>query len=637
MPVMNPLETLKNTFGFDAFREGQETIITQILNGNSALAVFPTGSGKSLCYQLPALLLPGLSIVISPLIALMKDQVDFLQKRSIPVARLDSSLSADETRQVYADLNRGHLKLLYVAPERISNERFFASIEDVPISLMVIDEAHCISEWGHNFRPEYLKLSIAAKKLKVGRVLALTATATPSVVDDIRREFAIPPEAYVNTGFHRPNLFLEFSPTAALDRIETLKQKLAASPGGPTIVYVTLQKTAESVAESLAEAGHPAKAYHAGMKSEARSRIQDWFMASTNGIVVATIAFGMGIDKSDIRRVYHYNLPKTLENYSQEIGRAGRDGYPSHCEILGSDEDLIVLENFIYGDTPTEASINAFVKFILSQETEFDISIYQLSHLTDIRPLVLSTLLTYLELDGIIKFTAPFYSEYKFNYLASRNDILAPFGLSRQKFISELFDQAIKKRTWSYINLDTAATNLGEDRNRIVKAFNHLEETGKLEVGVTGLRQGMRLLQRPDADEVAQNLADKVFRNETRNIKRTQMVIDLLNADSCKTRAVLEYFGEDLGQACGHCSHCETGETDTIRNAERDLDANEQIQIKRFLDQRPIGFKTARENARFLCGIASPKLSRSRLTKNELFGALEQSPFNAVLKALEGQ
>ncbi|MBT6768172.1 MAG: ATP-dependent DNA helicase RecQ, partial [Opitutales bacterium] len=453
MSVTNPLDTLKNTFGFDAFREGQESIINQVLNGNSALAVFPTGSGKSLCYQLPALLLPGLTIVISPLIALMKDQVDFLQERSIPVARLDSSLTADETRQVYTNLNNGHLKLLYVAPERISNERFFASIEDVSISLMVIDEAHCISEWGHNFRPEYLKLSIAAKKLKVGRILALTATATPSVVDDIRREFAIPPEAYVNTGFHRPNLFLEFSPTPALDRIETLKKKLAGSPAGPTIVYVTLQKTAESVAEALREADQPAKAYHAGMKSETRSKIQDWFMASTNGIVVATIAFGMGIDKSDIRHIYHFNLPKTLENYSQEIGRAGRDGSPSHCEILGSNEDLIVLENFIYGDTPTEKSIDAFVEFILSQETEFDISIYQLSHLTDIRPLVLSTLLTYLELDGIIKFTAPFYSEYKFNYLVSRSEILAQYDPSRQAFLGKLFDQAVKKQTWSYINL----------------------------------------------------------------------------------------------------------------------------------------------------------------------------------------
>lgn len=635
MPVMNPLETLKNTFGFDAFREGQETIITQVLNGNSALAVFPTGSGKSLCYQLPALLLPGLTIVISPLIALMKDQVDFLQKRSIPVARLDSSLTADETRQVYTDLKNGSLKLLYVAPERISNERFFASIEDIPISLMVIDEAHCISEWGHNFRPEYLKLAIAAKKLKVEGVLALTATATPGVVEDIRREFAIPPEAYVNTGFHRPNLFLEFTPTPINERIETLKRKLAASPAGPTIVYVTLQKAAESVAQALAASGHSARAYHAGMKSEKRSEIQDWFMASTNGIVVATIAFGMGIDKSDIRRVYHFNLPKTLENYSQEIGRAGRDGLPSHCEILGSDEDLIVLENFIYGDTPTEASIRAFVEFILSQEPKFDISIYQLSQLTDIRPLVLSTLLTYLELEGIIKFTAPFYSEYTFNSLVPHDEVLAGFDSSRQDFLKKLFDQAVKKRTWSYLNLDTAAANLGEDRNRIVKAFNFLEEAGKLEVGVTGLRQGMRLLERPEANQVVRNLAEKVFRNETRNIERTEQVIELLNIDSCKTQAVLEYFGEDLGQVCGHCSHCQTGKTDRIRKVERELSASEQTRIDQFLEQRPIGLKTPRENARFLCGIASPKLSRSRLTQNALFGALDQTPFHAVLKALE--
>ncbi len=635
MPVTNHHEILRDTFGFDSFREGQEAIITQILKGNSALAVFPTGSGKSLCYQLPALMLPGLTIVISPLIALMKDQVDFLLERSIKVARLDSTLSADETRQVYSDLKAGSLRMLYVAPERISNERFFASIENIPMSLMVIDEAHCISEWGHNFRPEYLKLAIAAQSLRVERVLALTATATLGVVEDIRREFEISPEAYVNTGFHRPNLYLAFSPTALSERIGMLTDKLANSSAGPTIVYVTLQKTAEQVGEALAAAGYPARPYHAGMKNELRAEIQDWFMASDDGIVVATIAFGMGIDKSNIRRIYHYNLPKTLENYSQEIGRAGRDGQPSHCEVLGSSEDLIVLENFIYGDTPTEESIGAFVEFILSQEETFDISIYQLSQLTDIRPLVLSTLLTYLELEGVIKFTAPFYSEYKFNYIVPQKEILAAFDEARREFLVKVFAEANRKTRWSYLNLDTAAANLGENRSRIVKAFNYLEETGKLKVGVTGLRQGMRLLQRPDADQVAQKLADKVFRNETRNIERTQMVIELLNADSCKTRAVLEYFGEDLGRPCGHCSHCETGETDRIRNAERDLDAKEQTQIERFLDQRPIGFKTPRENARFLCGIASPKLSRSRLTQNELFGALGQSPFHAVLKALE--
>lgn len=628
-------ETLKNVFGFDSFREGQEAIIAQILKGNSALAVFPTGSGKSLCYQLPALMLPGLTIVISPLIALMKDQVDFLLRRSIKVARLDSTLSADETRQVYSDLRAGALKLLYVAPERVANERFFASIESLQISLMVVDEAHCISEWGHNFRPEYLKLAIAAKKLKVERVLALTATATPHVVEDIRREFAIPPEAYVNTGFHRPNLFLGFSPTPEIQRMDTLKSRLAASPAGPTIVYVTLQKTAEEVAEALASAGFPARAYHAGMESEARAKIQDGFMASADGIVVATIAFGMGIDKADIRRVFHYNLPKTLENYSQEIGRAGRDGAPSHCEVLGASEDLIALENFIYGDRPSPEAIADLVAFVLAQPELFDVSIYHLSQQTDIRPLVLSTLLTYLELEGVIKYTAPFYSEYKFKYLVPQDALIAGFDASRQDFLRRLFAQASEKKTWSYVDLDTAARNLGEDRSRIVKALNHLEETGKLEVGVTGLRQGMRRLSRPDASQLARSLAEKVARNEAANLERTRQVVELMNVPSCKTGYVLAYFGEDLGRPCGHCSYCETGATATIGGADRALGPSERRHLDRFLSERPIGARSPRDAARFLCGIASPKLSRSPAAKSPLFGALADAPFRAVLSALE--
>ncbi len=630
--MQNPLETLSAVFGFDSFRPGQESIIEQILQGNSALAVFPTGSGKSLCYQLPALMLDGLTVVISPLIALMKDQVDFLLERGVKVARLDSTLSAEEARQVYSDVRAGALKLLYVAPERISNERFFAAIEGNRISLMVIDEAHCISEWGHNFRPEYLKLAIAAKSLKVERVLALTATATPTVVDDIIRGFEIKPEAYVNTGFHRPNLYLAFTPTKESERMEVLRDRLKDIPAGPTIVYVTLQKTAEEVAAGLAAAGFSARAYHAGMKNELRSDIQDWFMASDDGIVVATIAFGMGIDKSDIRRVFHYNLPKTLENYSQEIGRAGRDGKASYCEILGSEEDLLVLENFIYGDTPSEEAVTNFVAHILKQQDEFDVSMYHLSQQTDIRQLVLSTLFTYLELDGVIKFTAPFYSEYKFKYLQPKAGVLASFKGEPGEFLRKLLAQADEKKTWSYLNLDTAAAALGADRSRIVKAFNHLEEVGMLEVGVTGLRQGMRILRRPGAAEVVSSLMAKVTRNESGNIDRTRQVVELMNVDSCKTSYLLNYFGEVLEHACGHCGYCTNGKVSKLQKVDRELSSAERAVVERFRKEGSMRSATPREGARYLCGIATPKTSRS---KGALFGALEEAPFQAVLAALE--
>src|SRR6266481_2043663 len=218
--------TLKATFGFDTFREGQEAIISKILEGKSALAVFPTGSGKSLCYQLSALHLEGLTLVISPLIALMKDQIDFLRGRNIPAARLDSTLELEEFRRIDLDLRARRLKLLFVAPERFSNERFIQKLRQLKISLMVIDEAHCISEWGHNFRPDYLKLARLARSLGIERILTLTATATPTVADDICREFRIEPDAFVHTGFYRPNLTLQITPCRPNEQIDLLLARL---------------------------------------------------------------------------------------------------------------------------------------------------------------------------------------------------------------------------------------------------------------------------------------------------------------------------------------------------------------------------------------------------------------------------
>ena len=256
---------LSQHFGHRRFRPGQEAVIGQLLDGRSAAAVFPTGGGKSLCYQLPALCLPGVTLVVSPLIALMKDQIDALARRDIPARQLDSTLSAEAYRQVMDELRDGRLRLLYVAPERFNNERFRAAIQQVRISLFAVDEAHCISEWGHNFRPDYLKLAGFARQIGAERVLALTATATPRVLEDICRVFDIAPDCAIRTGFYRPNLQLRTTPVSTVQRDATLLDALQRREAGPTIVYVTLQKTAETLAQRLGDAGLPARAYHAGL------------------------------------------------------------------------------------------------------------------------------------------------------------------------------------------------------------------------------------------------------------------------------------------------------------------------------------------------------------------------------------
>ena len=399
----SPLDVLRATFGFDSFRPGQEAVIEHLLAGHSAAAVFPTGSGKSLCYQLPALLLPGLTVVVSPLIALMKDQIDKLKRLGIAAERLDSTLTADESSAVMTAMRTEQLRLLYVAPERFNNERFREAIQRVRVSLFAVDEAHCISEWGHNFRPDYLKLTRFARECRAERLFALTATATPAVLEDICRQFQIEPAHAVRTGFYRPNLSLRITPVAGSEQDSALLDRLTRHERGPTIVYVTLQRTAEQVADRLARRGFDARAYHAGMKDEDRGAVQDWFAGSDRAIVVATIAFGMGIDKANIRYVYHYNLPKSLENYSQEIGRAGRDGAAALCELLACSDDINTLENFVFGDTPSFASVSSLVREVLQLGDAFDVSLYDLSFRHDIKQIVVRTLLTYLELDGYLE------------------------------------------------------------------------------------------------------------------------------------------------------------------------------------------------------------------------------------------
>ncbi len=334
--------TLKENFGFEKFRPNQERIINNILSGQDTLAIMPTGGGKSICFQLPALLLPGITIVISPLIALMKDQVDSLKTNGIQACYINSSQSQAEQELHIENLINNTIKLVYVAPESLSYlENTF---NQITVSLIAIDEAHCISAWGHDFRPAYTNLGYLKNRFPSTPILALTATADKATREDISQQLNLKNAKTFISSFDRKNLSLEVRP--ALDRIKQIIDFINKKPTEAGIVYCLSRKTTEELAEKLQKAGINAKAYHAGLDNETRSKTQDEFINDDCQVVCATIAFGMGIDKSNVRWVIHYNLPKNIEGYYQEIGRAGRDGLPSETILFESYGDVVQLQKF---------------------------------------------------------------------------------------------------------------------------------------------------------------------------------------------------------------------------------------------------------------------------------------------------
>jgi ATP-dependent DNA helicase RecQ len=630
-------ELLAERFGLTEFRPGQQQVIETLLAGRSALAVFPTGGGKSLCYQLPALLLDGVTVVVSPLIALMKDQIDVLARQGVPAARLDSSLDAAESRAVAQRLRNGELKLVYVAPERFNNERFLQQLGQTRIALFAVDEAHCISEWGHNFRPDYLKLAARAHELGAERVLALTATATPAVVDDVCAGFGIDEADAVVTGFYRPNLTLLTTPVRAAEREQLLIDRLRGRPPGATIVYVTLQRTALRVAALLAAAGLPARPYHAGMPAEERVAVQEWWSASADAIVVATIAFGMGIDKPDVRYVYHLNLPKGLESYAQETGRAGRDGLPSTCELFACADDVPTLENFACGDTPTTEALGALVTEVFAHDVgeQFAVAEHELSARHDVRPLVLKTIFTYLELDGLLRQGTPFYAGYALRPATSFDDVYAAFDPERAEFLRRLVAAGRTARVWTTVDPEAAAAELGEPRARILAALEHLEQRGLVEVKASEARQRYTVLARPESpDALTARLAERFARREQAETERVARVVELVEADGCQVNALVGYFGEQRAEPCGHCSYCLDGTAKRLPEAEPSPPLErvaDPRSVRALREAHPDALGAPRQLARFLCGLTSPAATRARLSRDALFGVAAERRFADVL------
>jgi len=661
------LNTLKQYFGFDSFRQGQEEVVSSIIAGRSAAAIFPTGSGKSLCYQVPALHLPHLTLVVSPLLALMQDQVRFLHSKNINAASIDSSVPAHEVQNILQGVRSGEIKILMIAVERLKNERFRRFISDIPISLLVVDEAHCISEWGHNFRPDYLKLPTYQKSFNIKQTLLLTATATPKVIEDMAKKFDILPEDIQVTGFYRPNLNLLVEGISEKNKLAYLQNwlfhKARFKPVfrnqvrdkkdkdnhiAPTIVYVTLQQTAELVARSLEQAGFHATAYHAGLDSEQRRLIQTDFMAGYSEIIVATIAFGMGIDKSNIRNVIHYDLPKSIENYSQEIGRAGRDGQPSDCLVLANRQELQVLENFVYGDTPELEGITQVLNDIKqNQEVQsYDVTwscqSYTLSNDSNIRQLPLKTLLVYLEMLGLIEPKYSYFAEYKFKLLVDENELAHKFEGERQAFVKRIFEHSQKAKTWWTLDIQKVIDGYQRvggvsDRQRILSAMEYFSEHDWLELQAKQLTDVYRVLAPEfEVSAAAQKLYSLFADKQSAEINRIHNMLDMFEKDVCLSWQLADYFGDQtVPNPCGHCSFCAGHKVElpladsVIEQAIPDVKGLLQSFIESY-----VSLKNAKPSrvlmTRFLCGITTPVFTKLRARKIANFGKFQSNSYLQV-------
>ncbi|MGY2232975.1 RecQ family ATP-dependent DNA helicase [Pseudomonas tolaasii] len=552
--------TLQQVFGYPQFRLGQEEAVSAVLAGRSAAAIFPTGSGKSLCYQLSAVLLPHLTLVVSPLLALMQDQLGFLQRHGVSAGSIDSAQSREDANEVMARARSGELKILMISVERLKNERFRNFLQSVQISLLVVDEAHCISEWGHNFRPDYLKLPDYQRQFNIPQALLLTATATPKVIADMQAKFAIAPGDVITTGFYRANLNLLVEPVAGVDKRRRLIEWMRERVNQPSIVYVTLQKTAEQIAEHLNRNGIQAEAYHAGLPHDKREGIQQRFMGGRSNCIVATIAFGMGIDKSDIRNVVHFDLPKSIENYSQEIGRAGRDGQPSDCLVLANRDSLNVLENFVYGDTPEQEGILRVLEELQASKNEgqWEFLLKSLSDHSNIRELPLKTLLVQLELKGVIAPRYAFYAEYRFKYLIEPEALLARFSGERQQFVAAIIQVCKRARTWATVDFDALYQQHNAERSRVVKALDYFQEQGLIELESKQMTEVYSLLDTNfDPQALSAELYTGFKQHEVGEVARIHAMLDLFATEHCLGRRLAQYFGdENAPQRCGHCSVC---------------------------------------------------------------------------------
>jgi ATP-dependent DNA helicase RecQ len=550
-----PLNVLREIFGFDSFRPGQEEVIRAVLEGRDTLAVMPTGGGKSLCYQVPALMQESLTVIVSPLISLMKDQVDsLLQSAVTDAATLHSGLSPEERWEVERRVRTGEVKMLYVAPERLRSLEFVLALRRAGVGLFVVDEAHCISEWGHNFRPDYLFLPRAVKDLGNPPVLALTATATPRVRQDILRSLKMRSPEVVVTSFNRPNLTYRVIP--AKEKKHKLSRILDVIRGSrpPGIVYATTRKECEELAAGLRRSGVDAAAYHAGMGPADRVAVQERFMTDELAVVVATVAFGMGVDKPNVRFVIHSSVPGSLPAYIQESGRAGRDGDSAECVVLYRGADLGRRKRLVTLGTAGEREVSSFFTALAGVESGGRVNVPpgSLSALGGVDPESAGIVMGSLEESGLISRGYDLWAEVEVRRIEEE-----PEGLREEVSVVH----AALPGSGS-VGLPALARKAGLRPAVVQGAIYRMMVDGVAEIIPRGSLVDVRLKTTSLDDDSRRNIARRLKNRANTAYAQIRDVESFANLRTCRREHLLRHFGDMEEVApCAGCDVC-LGETE---------------------------------------------------------------------------
>lgn len=630
---MNLSELLYKYFGFDSFRNAQQEIIQSLIEGNDTLVVMPTGGGKSLCYQLTSLLFQGTALVVSPLIALMKDQVDSLNKRNIPAAFLNSSQSMSEFNFTLDAALNNKYKLLFIAPERLDSPRFQEILPQLNVSFLAVDEAHCISEWGHDFRPSYLEIGRIRSFIPHVKTIALTATATPEVQDDIIQKLKINDAQRFIRGFDRANL--SYRTIHVQDKFEELSKILKKQSNGSTIIYCGTRKKVEEYSSMLSANSFANTIYHAGLADPIRKKNQDDFISGKQKIILATNAFGMGIDKPDVRNVIHLDMTQTLEAYYQEAGRAGRDGMPANCYILFHPSDIFLQEFFINSTYPEKDDIEALYETIYDVHSAkigqkpYDPIILDESQLGNIAGLKVSavhSILNLFERYGVIRKGATEGPAY-IKFTTSMERIKEYFENTtddRKKVLDPLLRCINSEAFYRHASLDMNYFMQKYFLNweEIKKAIKAFENARLLNFIPPATPKGIVLaMERMDFEHLPIDF-DEFYKRKKFAFEKFKKVKQYIDSLDCKRNFILDYFSDDEYEGkCAICSSCDAPKKELkARNPKNDFILNRILELVYSLDIK-VGINRLTET---LMGKKSAYVSKIDLSKNPLYGSLKE-------------